>query len=122
MHRAFADGSGARMWRERGGGLVPLGPFRHGSTRMKIGSTRLLLVLAITLVLGACAPTQQPDTVASSWIGKRRREVVAALGQPTQITPLDSGGEILIYAKSGQKHYVFETAPEGLVAKAVEVK
>jgi Ni/Co efflux regulator RcnB len=84
----------------------------------------VLIITALAISLGGCALPQQGEAseVAKQWLGKRRHEVVAAFGQPTQETPLDSGGEILTYAKSGQKHYVFEMSPEGLIDRAVEVK
>ncbi len=86
-------------------------------------SARLLAIAAMTVALSGCtAQHAEQEDVAKNWVGKRRREVVAEFGPPTQETPLDSGGEILMYAKSGQKHYVFEMSPEGRIDKAVEVR
>jgi hypothetical protein len=56
-------------------------------------------------------------------MGKYRGEVVKRLGEPTEAIPLiETGGELLIYAHPGQTHYVFETAPGGIIDKAVVVK
>ncbi len=81
-----------------------------------------MTVAALAAALTACT-TRQSSAGASEWIGKHRHEVVAALGQPTSATPLiETGGELLIYAKSGQPHYAFETGPNGKVVKATELK
>jgi hypothetical protein len=95
---------------------------------MKKFVARLIAVMTIAMVVGGCAPQTPPQTeqqqsaFASQWIGKRRREVVAQFGQPTTSTPLlETGGELLTYAKQGQPRYVFETGPEATVVKAIEM-
>jgi hypothetical protein len=56
-------------------------------------------------------------TAGSEWIGKTRREVVEKLGMPLSAVPVDStGGEMLFYS-----HYVFESAPGGVIVKATPV-
>jgi hypothetical protein len=84
----------------------------------------LVAVAALAAALSGCAAEQSTSgSAASVWIGKRRHEVVEALGQPTSATPLiETGGEVLIYAKSGQPHYAFETGPDGTVVSAAELK
>jgi hypothetical protein len=81
-----------------------------------------IAMAAILVLLVGCAP-QQSSSAGSEWIGKRRRDLIAALGPPTSATPLiETGGEVIIYAKSGQPHYAFETGPDGKVLKATEMK
>jgi hypothetical protein len=78
--------------------------------------------------VGACsaqqpAPATGSPVPASYFMGKYRGEVVKRLGEPTEAIPLiETGGELLIYAHPGQTHYVFETAPGGIIDKAVVVK
>ncbi len=80
------------------------------------------MAAGIALLVPGCG-AQQPPIGATQWLGKSRSEIVQALGEPTSAVPLeDTGGEMLIYARRGEKHYVFETAPGGRAAKAVEVK
>lgn len=97
---------------------------------MKKFAVRLFAAMTIVMVLAGCASqtpppaaqTDQQNTFASQWIGKRRREVIAQFGQPTTSTPLiETGGELLTYAKQGQPRYVFETGPQATVIKAVEM-
>ncbi len=87
--------------------------------RTSIGALAAVLLGA---ALAGCA-AQPSNAAASEWIGKRRHEVLDKLGEPTSATPLiETGGELLIYAKSGQPHYAFETGPDGRVVKAAELK
>jgi hypothetical protein len=89
---------------------------------MKRTLAGFLTIAALAAALAGCA-SQPSSAVASEWIGKRRHEVVDKLGQPTSATPLiETGGELLIYAKAGQPHYAFETGPDGTVVKATELK
>jgi hypothetical protein len=85
-------------------------------------SLNYVVAIAALAALPGCA-TQQSSAAASEWIGKRRHEVVDALGPPTSATPLiETGGELLIYSKSGRPHYAFETGPDGRVVKSTELK
>ncbi len=89
---------------------------------MKRTMTGFLAIASLAAALAGCA-TRPSNAAASEWIGKPRHEVVDKLGQPTSATPLiETGGELLIYAKAGQPHYAFETGPDGRVVKATELK
>jgi hypothetical protein len=92
-----------------------------------------LAVLAAAILMTAsalaCSALQSaPETSAeraeaSEWIGRNRAEVVKQLGEPTEAVPLvETGGEMLIYAHRGRTHYVFATAPGGVIDKAAVVK
>jgi hypothetical protein len=87
-----------------------------------------LLLSVICAAAGCSALQPAPETPAekaqaSQWIGKRRSEVVRKLGEPTEAVPLvETGGEMLIYAHRGQTHYVFESAPGGVIDKAAVVE
>ncbi len=90
----------------------------------------LLAVIALMFAttMGCSAMQSVPETSAeqaeaSEWIGKNRAEIVKKLGAPTAAIPLiETGGELIIYAHRGQTHYVFETAPGGVIDKAAVVK
>lgn len=87
--------------------------------------------LAAGTLLGGCAqlmppsgpqPSQQTEQhVAHEWIGKRLKDVTSALGTPTTVQYMqETGGQLIIYAHPGQKHYVFETGPSGEIVSATE--
>jgi hypothetical protein len=89
---------------------------------MRTTPNSFIAIAAILVLLVGCAP-EQTSSARSEWIGKRRHDLIAALGEPTSATPLiQTGGELIIYAKSGQPHYAFETGPDGKVVKAAEMK
>ncbi len=95
---------------------------------MRKQSAVLAAVVMAASAVGCTALQSAPETPAqqaeaSEWIGKNRAEVVQRLGEPSQAVPLiETGGEMLIYAHRGQTHYVFETAPGGVIDKAAVVK
>jgi hypothetical protein len=89
---------------------------------MRTTLNSFIAMAAMLVLLVGCAP-EQTSSARSEWIGKRRRDLIAALGEPTSATPLiQTGGELIIYAKSGHPHYAFETGPDGKVVKAAEMK
>ncbi|MGH7780653.1 MAG: hypothetical protein ACREQR_12580 [Candidatus Binataceae bacterium] len=72
------------------------------------------------LAIAGCAASQEQSQ--SEWLGKTRGDLAAKMGEPKSAVPLtDTGGEMLFYSYGGH-HYVFETAPDGNVDKAVEVR
>lgn len=88
---------------------------------MLVGSA-LMVALAGCFAQQPTPGTRQP-VPASYFIGKYRSDVVKRLGEPTDAVPLiETGGELLIYAHPGQTHYVFESAPGGIIDKAVVVR
>jgi hypothetical protein len=93
---------------------------------MRTYPAALLGSALMAATVGACSAQQRAPAApwpASYFIGKYRDEVVRRLGEPTDAIPLnDTGGQLLIFAHPGQTHYVFETAPGGIIAKAVVVK
>ncbi len=68
----------------------------------------------------AAGQTQAPK---GGWIGMPRGELFKKLGRPSQIVEFpDTGGQMIIYAHPGKRHYVFEIGPTDKVGKAAEVK
>ena len=68
----------------------------------------MTLVLVMSLSSTICPAG---DTVAKSWIGKSRSQVVEKWGEPTSVKPARKGGEVLIYelqVPAGE----FQYAPE----------
>ena len=89
---------------------------------MRRSAKHFIVIAAVAIALSGCT-ARQPASAGSEWVGKPRHDLIAALGQPTSATPLiETGGELLIYAKSGRPHYAFETGPDGTVVKAAEIK
>ncbi|HLH78446.1 MAG TPA: hypothetical protein VKV28_16725 [Candidatus Binataceae bacterium] len=69
----------------------------------------------------AAASAKQQN--AKFWMGKNIGQAVKALGQPTQMVPIiETGGAMYIYAKKNERHMVFETGPDGVISKAVNVQ
>jgi hypothetical protein len=61
--------------------------------------------------------TEAPNT--SQFIGKTAGEIRAKLGPPTTTEFLqETGGYLIIYARPGLPHYVFETGPDLKVKRA----
>ncbi len=55
----------------------------------------------------------------SKWIGMTTHQVRKKLGEPTSSQMLqETGGLLMVYAKPGKPHYVFEFGPNGKVDKA----
>jgi hypothetical protein len=55
----------------------------------------------------------------SQWIGKTLSDVETDLGQPTSTMQLaQTSGYMIIYARPGEPHYVFETGPNGKIVSA----
>ncbi len=58
----------------------------------------------------------------SQWIGMTTHQLRKKLGEPTSSQMLqETGGLLLIYAKPGKTHYVFEIGPNGKVDKAAVI-
>jgi hypothetical protein len=58
-------------------------------------------------------------TAPKEFIGKTLTELTARLGQPTSVQPmLETTGQLLIYARPGTPHYVFETGSNGKIVSA----
>ncbi len=56
---------------------------------------------------------------ASDWIGRTMPELTTKLGPPTSVQPLlETAGQLIIYARPGEPHYVFETGPNGKIVSA----
>lgn len=73
---------------------------------------------------GAAEGSAQAESApnASKWIGMTIHQLQKKLGQPTSSQMLqETTGMMLIYAKPGQTHYVFETGPDGKVRKAAVI-
>lgn len=93
------------------------------------------IAVALALLMGLAAPnsraqSNQPGGAAraehrpsaNKWIGMTIADLQKKLGQPTTSQMLqETTGMMLIYAKPGQTHYVFETGPDGKVRKATVV-
>lgn len=46
-------------------------------------------------------------------------ELTTKLGPPTSVQPLlETAGQLIIYARPGEPHYVFETGPNGKIVSA----
>jgi hypothetical protein len=73
---------------------------------------------------GASAGSAQAESSGgtSKWIGMTTHQVRKKLGEPTSSQMLqETGGLMLIYAKPGKTHYVFEIGPNGKVDKAAVI-
>lgn len=67
----------------------------------------------------ATRPDAKKQTSANEWIGKTLPELTTNLGQPTSVQPLlETTGQLIIYGRPGQSHYVFETGPNGKIVSA----
>jgi len=105
----------------------------QSSPRGRLGAGR---ALASGLILGASlagcgtfapwtplgtpsAPPQAGGISPSAFMGMKMKDVIAKLGQPTSVEPLqETTGNLLIYAHEGEPHYVFETGSRGDVVSA----
>lgn len=90
------------------------------------------IAVALALLMGLAAPNSRAQSSqsggaaqaerkpgANKWIGMTISDLQKKLGQPTTSQMLqETTGMMLIYAKPGQTHYVFETGPDGKVRKA----
>jgi hypothetical protein len=90
-------------------------------------STAKIVILAmIAALIVACSPQQAPEPSiapqaaarpdpAQQWLGKGVDAMEKDLGAPTEVITLEEdrggGGKMFLYAKPGQPHMVFETAP-----------
>lgn len=46
------------------------------------------------------------------WLGREASQVIKTLGTPSQVYEMkDTGGEMLVYVRPHQKHYVFQVDP-----------
>ncbi len=46
------------------------------------------------------------------WLGRDASHVIKTLGEPSQVYRMkDTGGDMLVYVRPNQKHYVFEVSP-----------
>lgn len=64
-------------------------------------------------------PTQSAVVSPSAFMGMKMKDVIAKLGQPTSVQPLqETTGNLMIYAHEGEPHYVFETGSRGDVVSA----
>lgn len=73
---------------------------------------------------GASAGSAQAQNSGgvSKWIGMTTHQVREKLGEPTSSQMLqETGGLMLIYAKPGKTHYVFEIGPNGKVDKVAVI-
>lgn len=70
--------------------------------------------------LGQPTPPPQSGVIApSAFMGMKMKDVIAKLGQPTSVQPLqETTGNLMIYAHAGEPHYVFETGSRGDVVSA----
>ncbi len=109
---------------------------REGGSRPR-GLLGVTIALAFTaVVLAGCsavrlvrpwspsvAPTSEETRAQAitphEWVGKTLPELTARLGQPTSVQPLlETTGQLVIYARPGAPHYVFETGSNGKIVSA----
>jgi len=100
------------------------------SKRLGLGRATLGVILGASLAgcgtlvpwtpLGQpTAPPQGGVIAPSAFIGMKMKDVIAKLGQPTSVQPLqETTGNLMIYAHEGEPHYVFETGSRGDVVSA----
>jgi len=99
-----------------------------------VAAVKILVLTMMMLVACACSPQEAPipslapqeasPDPAKQWIGKDVTEMEKDLGAPTNEIDLeedrDGGGKMIFYAKPGQPHMVFETAPGSqTISKAI---
>lgn len=100
------------------------------------GYRKFLMVLAIALstisigclnkITGGHTPGELGITRTSEekplpeWVGKDRKALATAMGQPRLAVPMESGAEELYYSFEGHQYY-FETDLKGNIQTAVQI-
>jgi hypothetical protein len=112
--------------------MLRLAIAKSRSARERRGAKAALLraLRAAVLIAGVLGCLTTPLLAASAkqqnakyWLGKNIGQAVKVLGQPTQMVPIiETGGAMYIYAKKSEQHMVFETSPDGVIHRAVNVR
>ena len=97
---------------------------RGSATRILRALRTAVLIASVLGCLAAPLAAAGPrHENARYWLGKNIGQAVKVLGQPTQMVPIvETGGAMYIYAKKNERHMVFETHPDGVIVKAVNVE
>ena len=62
-----------------------------------------IILLSITLTLGACATSQNYTNQLNQEIGKTTEQLIGKYGQPSKVKRLDNGNEIITYVSLNQQ-------------------
>ena len=99
-----------------------------GHTVLAVFAVAAIGVAAPARIAGAqeqptATPAEPESGAQTQWLGVTRAELFEKLGKPSQIIEYpDTGGQLLKYSDRGQKHYVFETGPDGRVIRAAVIR